>query len=193
MRQEKMFEPPKAPKDRRRLDTQIEDIVGVFADPVVLRHPQGICPDWLRKQITTDRLILLMKKKLEVAALSEVCAYLSDASLDAPLDWDWTRVYMYAFTKTMERANREVPDDLRVEKLDMHEGDLLNKLRRDIYRSRKKHRPKRRKNADAKKAGRSHQGDQEIPKLTADQLPIFDNPGQLQPGAETVRKVLSSK
>lgn len=139
-------EPEIEPKVMERHDDKwIGDIVGVFCDPIIV-YPSGwqdTLPDWIKSQITLERLIMNVKVLKEGGVPvgdTEVLAYIYPRTLEAPMSEQWTRIYMYVFNQAMKFKKTEVPEDLKVEALsdwDMHQ---LNDLKRWIYDRRVKHR-----------------------------------------------------
>ena len=124
------------------IEKGISDIVGVFTDPILVM-PGGwgdTLPDWLKQAITLERLIENMKalKGEEMTGTdAEACAYLYTASLEAPMDHDWTQIYLYIAGKTYQRHKQgEMPEDIRVESLRDDQLRDLNRLKEWIYRQR---------------------------------------------------------
>ncbi len=124
------------------IEKGISDIVGVFTDPILVM-PGGwgdTLPDWLKQAITLERLIENMKalKGEEMTGTdAEACAYLYTASLEAPMDHDWTQIYLYIAGKTYQRHKQgELPEDIRVESLRDDQVRDLDRLKDWIYRQR---------------------------------------------------------
>jgi len=124
------------------IEKGISDIVGVFTDPILVM-PGGwgdTLPDWLKQAITLERLIENMKalKGEEMTGTdAEACAYLYTASLEAPMDHDWSQIYLYIAGKTYARHNgNQVPDDIQVESLNNYQMTELNRLKSWLYRKR---------------------------------------------------------
>ena len=68
---------------------------------------------------------------------TEACAYLYTAGLTAPMDHDWSQIYLYIAGKTYARHNgSQVPDDIQVESLNNYQMTELNRLKSWIYRKR---------------------------------------------------------
>ncbi len=68
---------------------------------------------------------------------AEVCAYLNTASLTAPMDGDWTQIYLYVAGKSYTRWRKgEMPDDIRVDSLNNQQMADLNRLKEWLYRRR---------------------------------------------------------
>ncbi len=133
----------------RQLKKDIDDMAGVFIDPLVIHRSgwadRSIVPDWLRKRIIIDRLIevgLAHKEGRQPTGTdSEALAYMIPASLEAPLDSDWSEIYLHLGTVVMNgRDGKEMPDDIKVKELDQYRRGLLNGLKRWIYEQRLKHR-----------------------------------------------------
>jgi hypothetical protein len=135
----------------RDSDSQVDELVGTFFDPIIVM-PGGWgdnLPDWLKSQITFERLAQNMKtlkgEKL-TATDAEACAYLYTASLEAPMDSDWTQIYLYVAGKVISRAkDTKIPDDIRVDSLNDYQIGLLRDLKDWIYRRRLKARQERQK------------------------------------------------
>ena len=128
----------------------IEDLAGVFFDPIIVM-PGGwgdTLPDWIKTQVTLERLVENMKKargQEPTGTDAEATAYLFTASLTAPMTEQWTRIYLYVAGQTMTKSNNEgeMPDDIRIDSLsdyDMHE---LNRLKAWLYRQRTRARQER--------------------------------------------------
>ena len=137
-------------KINSQIDKQIDDLVGVFRDPIIVM-PGGwgeTLPDWIKTQVTLERLVENMKKaqgQEPTGTDAEATAYLYTASLTAPMTEQWTRIYLYVAGKAMSKSNKErkIPDDIKVDSLsdyDMHE---LNRLKFWLYRQRARARQER--------------------------------------------------
>jgi hypothetical protein len=75
---------------------------------------------------------------------AEACAYLYTAGLTAPMDHDWSQIYLYVATKTYAwHKGGQVPDDIRVETLDDYQMGELERLKDWLYRQRVKVRQER--------------------------------------------------
>jgi hypothetical protein len=89
----------------------ISDLVGTFTDPIIV-YPGGwgdTLPDWIRTQITLERLIENMKEaygEQPTGTDAEATAYLYTASLTAPMSDDWTKIYLHVAGKTYAPAPR---------------------------------------------------------------------------------------
>jgi len=125
----------------KELEKGISDIVGVFTDPIIV-YPSGwedTMPEWIKSRITLDRLFMNMKalKGEEMTGTdSEALAYMYPASLAFPLSHDWAQIYLYLASKVCPLEGKEVPEDIKVDKLDRNQMDDLNRLKAWIYRKR---------------------------------------------------------
>jgi len=126
----------------KQIERGISEIVGVFTDPILV-FPGGwgdTLPDWLKNAITMERLAMNMKalKGEEMTGTdAEACAYLYTASLTAPMDSDWTQIYLYIAGKAYQRHKQgELPEDIRVESLRDDQVRDLDRLKDWIYRQR---------------------------------------------------------
>ena len=157
-------------------DSMISDLVGTFTDPIIV-FPRGwgdTLPEWIKTQITLERLIENMNEPQQVGEPTgtdaEATAYLYTASLTAPMSEDWTKIYLYVAGKTYARANRggEVPEDIKVESL--NEGQLadLNCLKEWIYSQRTRARQER------ERAGRRQKKEEMAARMKAAQPALFD-------------------
>jgi len=133
----------------KQVEKGISDIVGVFTDPILV-FPGGwgdTLPEWLKETITLERLVMNMKalKGEEMTGTdAEACAYLYTASLTAPMDSDWTQIYLYIAGKVYSRWKKtEMPEDIRVESLRDDQMRDLKRLKYWIYRQRVKVRQER--------------------------------------------------
>ena len=126
----------------KTIEKGISEIVGVFTDPIIV-FPGGWgedLPEWLKSAITLERLgmnIKALKGEEMTGTDAEACAYLYTASLTAPMDSDWTQIYLYVASKTAAYHKKtEVPEDIRVESLTGEQVSDLNRLKEWLYRKR---------------------------------------------------------
>ena len=131
----------------------ISDIVGALTDPIIV-SPGGwgdTLPEWIKTSITMERMIMNMralKGEEPTGTDAEACAYLYTAGLTAPMDSDWTQIYLYIASKTYEKWRTKdsgvtMPEDIRVESLRDDQMADLNRLKAWIYRQRVKVRQER--------------------------------------------------
>jgi hypothetical protein len=65
------------------------------------------------------------------------CAYLYTTGLTAPMDRDWTQVYLYVATRTYHRWGKgEMPSDITVDSLNGEQMSELGRLKEWLYRQR---------------------------------------------------------
>jgi hypothetical protein len=120
----------------------IDDLVGVFTDPIIVWPGPWMdtLPEWIRPAITVERLIESMKAakgETPTGTDAEVLAYMGPRSLEAPLDRDWTQIYLYVAAKVIARHKKtEIPEDIRVEWLDDYQVQRLRQLKDWIYERR---------------------------------------------------------
>jgi hypothetical protein len=131
------------------IEKGISDIVGVFTDPILV-FPGGwgdTLPEWLKNAITLERLEMNMKalKGEEMTGTdAEACAYLYTASLTAPMDSDWTQIYLYIATHAYRRQGKgNMPTDIAVDKLNDEQMRDLRHLKDWLYQRRTKIRQER--------------------------------------------------
>jgi len=129
----------------RKVDGWIDDLVGALCDPIIV-YPSGwqdTLPDWVKPQITLERLIMNIKVIKEGGVPvgdTEALAYIYPRTMEAPMSEQWFRIYMYVFNQAMKFKKTEVPEDLKSEKLSDYDMQELNQLKRWIYQQRVKHR-----------------------------------------------------
>ena len=129
----------------RKVDGWIDDLVGALCDPIIV-YPSGwqdTLPDWVKPQITLERLIMNIKVIKEGGVPvgdTEALAYIYPRTMEAPMNEQWYRIYMYVFNQAMKFKKTEVPEDLKSEKLSDYDMQELNQLKRWIYERRVEHR-----------------------------------------------------
>ncbi|MBA7538182.1 hypothetical protein ES705_30456 [subsurface metagenome] len=67
---------------------------------------------------------------------AEALAYMYPRTMEAPMDRDWTDIYLYLGTKVMAGAGSEIPEDIRKDSLDDYVMGKLNHLKAWIYEKR---------------------------------------------------------
>lgn len=130
----------------RKTDGWVNDLVGAICDPIIV-YPAGgwenDLPDWIKPQITLERLIMnvkVMKEGGVPVGDTEVLAYIFPRTLEAPLSEQWVRIYSYVFNQAMKFNKTEVPEDLKNEPLKDWDVRELNQLKAWIYEKRVQHR-----------------------------------------------------
>jgi len=157
------------------MEKGISDIVGVFTDPIIV-YPSGgweeTLPEWIKPAITLERLMMNVKalRGEEMTGTdAEALAYMYPASLAFPLDHDWTQIYLYLASTTFARHKQaEVPEDIRVEKLNDDQMRDLNRLKAWIYKKRIDVR------LDRDRAERRQKREEEAERKKQEQPALFD-------------------
>ena len=143
--------PLRGPGDYRRFNMKgaIDDLVGTLYDPIIvwkgMEEPSYI-PDWLKKQITLDRIIEA-QKELPSGTDTEALAFLMTASLAIPAGKLMHDMYVYLAQKEFKRMGTSIPpSDMKMVPELTPELDLeIRKLKRWIYDERLKYRERKRK------------------------------------------------
>jgi len=125
-------------------DTMISDLVGTFTDPIIV-FPGGwgdTLPDWLKTAITLERMMgdmKALKGEEPTGTDAEACAYLYTAGLTAPMDYDWSQIYLYVATMTYRHWNKsEMPADIAVDSISDYQMGELIRLKSWLYHQRVK-------------------------------------------------------
>ena len=123
-------------------DAYIEDILGALTDPIIV-YPGGwgdTLPEWLKSNITLERLVMNMKDakgEAVTATDTEVCAYLYTVSLTLPMDEDWAQIYLYTATRVIRNWRKgEVPSDIAVNSLTESQEGKLGELKEWLFQKR---------------------------------------------------------
>jgi len=158
----------------KQIEKGISDIVGALTDPVIV-FPGGwgdTLPEWLKNAITLERLEMNMKalKGEEMTGTdAEACAYLYTAGLTAPMDSDWTEIYLYLSTQVVRRNRKtKIPQDIAVDELSDYRMGELRRLKEWLYRQRTKIRLER------DRAQRRQRKEEEAASKKAEQPALFD-------------------
>ena len=123
----------------------IDALVGALCDPIIV-YPspwKDDLPDWVKPQITLERLIMNMKVMHDGGVPvgdTEALAYIFPRTMEEPMSKQWMRIYMYVFTSAMKFKKLEVPEDLRCESLSDYDMRELTDLKTWIYQKRVQHR-----------------------------------------------------
>ncbi|MBE9570334.1 MAG: hypothetical protein IMF11_06900 [Proteobacteria bacterium] len=150
-------------------------MAGCLTDPILV-FPGGwgnTIPDWLKNTITLERLEMNMKalKGEEMTGTdAEACAYLYTAGLTAPMDSDWTQIYLYIAGRVYgkwrtKESGVTMPDDIRVDSISDYQMAELNRLKDWLYRQRVKVRQDRERanrRADKEEAEAQKQAEQPV-------------------------------
>ena len=153
-----LYSRPAAP--RGSPGKQIEELVGVFTDPIIVWPGpwQDTMPEWIKAAITTERLIESMKAlkgEKPTGTDAEVLAYMYPRSLEAPLDSDWTHIYLYVSTRVMSiHKETEVPADIMVDSLSDYQMQRLKELKDWIYKGKNQTQAREAKSTESTRYGR---------------------------------------
>ena len=157
----------------RDFEKGISDIVGVFTDPIIA-WPGGwmdTIPEKVKEQITIERLVMCMrvnKGEEPTGTDAEALAYMYPRTMEAPMDSDWTDIYLYLGTKVMAGAGTEMPEDIRKDTLNDYQMSKLKHLKDWIYQQRIKVRLER------DRAERRQKKEEEVAQRKALQPAMFD-------------------
>ena len=158
----------------KSVDSMIGDLVGTLTDPIIV-YPGGwgdSLPEWLKNAITLERLVENMKEtkgEQPTGTDAEACAYLNTASLTAPMDHDWSQIYLFVAGKTYSRWQKNtMPDDIRVDSLSDQQMADLNRLKEWLHCRRTTARQ------EAERSERRQQKEEEVDKRKAEQPAVFD-------------------
>ena len=128
----------------------IDDLVGALCDPIIV-YPspwKDDLPDWIKPQITLERLVMNMKVMHDGGVPvgdTEAMSYIFPRTMEEPLSEQWMRIYTYVFTQAMKFKKVEVPEDLRCESLNDYDMRELNDLKTWIYQKRVQHRKEKKR------------------------------------------------
>ena len=134
----------------KKAEGWIDDLVGALCDPIIV-YPspwKDDLPDWVKPQITLERLVMNMKVVHDGGVPvgdTEALAYIFPRTMEEPLSEQWLRIYTYVFTQSMKFKKVEVPEDLRRESLSDYDMRELIDLKTWIYQKRVQHRKEKAK------------------------------------------------
>src|SRR4030067_1593515 len=95
----------------KNMNSMVDELGGTLTDPIIV-YPGGwgdSLPEWLKNAITLERLAENMKEtkgEQPAGTDAEACAYLNTASLSAPMDGDWSQIYLYVAGQSYTRWNK---------------------------------------------------------------------------------------
>lgn len=128
----------------KKKDTVVLDkAVDYIARPIIVMDPGWELPVMLREMITVQRLAASVSGE-EIATEAEAMAYISNASMAAPLSHDWVAIYQYLFTRNYNGA---IPDELKQDTISNYQQQMLGQLRSWIYTKGIKHVKEAKRNA----------------------------------------------
>ena len=152
----------------KAVEKGISDVVGCLTDPIIV-FPGcwgDTLPDWLKTAITLERMMgdmKALKDEEPTGTDAEACAYLYTAGLTAPMDHDWSQIYLYVATMTYRHWNKgEMPADIAVDSISDYQIGELNRLKSWLYHQRvkarqEKDRAERRQEKEEAKAQREEE------------------------------------
>jgi len=124
---------------KKKAEGWIDDLVGALCDPIIV-YPspwKDDLPDWVKPQITLERLIMNMKVMREdgVPVAIRSAGLHFPRTMEEPMSEQWMRIYTYVFTSAMKFKKVEVPEDLRCESLSDYDMRELTDLKTWIYQN----------------------------------------------------------
>lgn len=113
----------------------IDHLVGVFQDPIIVWPSpwQADIPQHLKDRVPLARLVRemeVLRGGEDLATDVEALIYMMPLTLEHPVDWEWTQIYLYLGTKVM--GTDKMPEDIKVEKLNDDQQRQLLELKRWI-------------------------------------------------------------
>lgn len=128
-------------KQKKKFDSVIFDVMEAMQAPIITCGPQwtDTIPQKVKDNVRLARIIALMKNE-ELATLEECVVYLSSCSLQAPMDYEWTKIYLHIGYKTMENELDEIlwKEMEPPKELDEWLQSKLEWLRHELYAKRRK-------------------------------------------------------
>ena len=120
---------------------RVFDICDALQSPIIM-YPspwQSFIPRRMIETIPVERMKALANDEY-TATIVECAVYLYPASLEAPLDHDWTEIYLYCCTHYMKlwQQDIKIDKDICVDTLDDHRTEMLHRLCRWMYDKRRK-------------------------------------------------------
>jgi hypothetical protein len=124
----------------RELDKQIKRLVWSLTKPLVV-CPGGwgdTMPEWMKGEVTLQRLTQNLKGEEGMATDIEALIYLYTASLVAPFNESWTNIYVYLTKKCTEARGKGWPKEIGNPKLTEYQQGLLKHLKEWIWQQQAK-------------------------------------------------------
>lgn len=121
-----------------QVEKGISDLIGALTDPIITWPSPWMAdiPDRLKNRVPPERLIMCMrahKGETPTATDVEALIYMFPRTLEAPIDRDWTDIYVYLGNKVCSAMGQEIPEDIRHDTLDGQQMRDLNRLKAWIY------------------------------------------------------------
>ena len=100
----------------RDSEKEIEEIIGCLTDPIIA-WPGGwmdTIPEKVKERIPIERMIMSMKYLQgmipeRTGTDAEAVAYMYPRTMEAPLDRDWTDIYVYLGNQHAKSVGTEIP------------------------------------------------------------------------------------
>ena len=116
-----------------------------FGAPIVAKESgwMDTIPDWIKNAVYKERFEIICKEYNEnrigiYASYPEAMCVLMPASMDAPLNRDWTNIYTWLGKQVCIKHQKKQEEDFKricdIEKLSRDEQEQLNRLLADIRR-----------------------------------------------------------
>ena len=134
----------------KKTEGWVGELLGALFDPIIV-YPspwKDDLPDWVKPQITLERLVMNIQVMHEGGVPvgdTEVLAYIFPRTMEEPLSEQWMRIYTYVFTQAMKFKKVEVTEDLRCDSLSDYDMRELTDLKTWIYQKRVQHRKEKTK------------------------------------------------
>jgi hypothetical protein len=129
--------------ERQKVERHIGDLVHCIAGPlIVFSTPwSDVIPKWVRGEITMRRMIQQMKMlrnrdEPKLATDIETMAYIMPRTMDAPMDHDWTEIYLWLARKCLIDAGRpgvEATEDIAPKEINQQQKEMLRHLQRWLW------------------------------------------------------------
>jgi len=158
-------------EERRVKARAMLDIMDMLVAPIIVPKCQWYLdlPERLIEDVTLSRLIAAMKGE-EKATWAEVTAYLMPVSMEGPMQYEWSNIYLYASAQYIRecRPEQAASVEFAPDTLNDYEMMLLERLRRRIYIQRRK--VVKQQIRQAERQGRTEEGSVEI---IQEELPLM--------------------
>jgi CO dehydrogenase/acetyl-CoA synthase beta subunit len=163
-------------RTEKQIEKGISDLVGCLTDPIIVFPSPWAedIPESLKNRVPLARLArqmtglrgIMPEGDDDLATDVEALIYMYPRCLEAPLDHDWTRIYLYLGTKVM--GSDKIPEDIKVDKLHPDQERQLNELKRWIRDQQRK------AAAGRRRAEQRQEKEEEIERRRAEQPALFD-------------------
>lgn len=159
----------------RNPEDELSEVVGTITDPIIAWPSPWMAdiPEKVREQIPIQRMVMYMmylngKIPRPTGTDAEALAYMFPKTMEAPLDRDWTDIYVYLGNQLAKSMGTEFPDDMKMETLPKDLQMKLDHLKLWIYEKRVAAR------RDRGRADRRERKETEVAEKEALQPALFD-------------------